>query len=37
MLNLTNARETAVSMAAAFLTAMLFVSAAIGPVPGLVA
>lgn len=31
MINLTNARQTAVSLAAAFVTAMLFVSAAVGP------
>ena len=27
------ARQTAVSLAAAFITAMLFVSAAVGPLP----
>ena len=29
----TNVRETAVSLSAAFIAAMLFVSAAIGPIP----
>jgi hypothetical protein len=31
--NFTSARETAVTLAAAFVTALLFVSAAVGPVP----
>ena len=29
----TSTRETAVSLAAAFLSAMLFVTAAVGPLP----
>ncbi len=29
----TSTRETAVSLAAAFLSAMLFISAAVGPLP----
>ena len=29
----TASRQTAVSLAAAFITAMLFVSAAVGPLP----
>jgi hypothetical protein len=33
MMSFTSARQTAVSVAAAFLTAMLFVSAAVGPLP----
>ena len=39
MINLSSARQTAVSLAAAFVTAMLLVSAAVGPLPiaGLVA
>jgi hypothetical protein len=31
--NLSDARGTAASFAAAFITAMLFVSAAVGPLP----
>ena len=31
--NSASARETAVTLAAAFVTALLFVSAAVGPVP----
>ena len=39
MTNSASARQTAVTFAAAFVTAMLFVSAAVGPLPivGLVA
>ena len=33
MFVLSGARQTATSLAAAFLTAMLFVSAAVGPLP----
>ncbi len=31
--NLSDARQTAASFAAAFVTAMLFVTAAVGPLP----
>lgn len=31
MTNISNARQTAVSLAAAFVTAMIFVSSAVGP------
>lgn len=31
MTNISNARQTAVSLAAAFVTAMIFVSFAVGP------
>lgn len=33
MMSFTTARQTAVSIAAAFLATMLFVSAAVGPLP----